>query len=363
MSDYSFPKNLRNSNLYLVGIKGTGMAAMAEILLARGARVGGCDVAERFYTDTILEELGISFDQGFGEENLPAEIDGVIYSAAYSPETHGVLGEAKRRGLPLWEYTEALGALSEGRPAAAVAGVHGKTTTTALAGSLVKALGLPSTVLVGSAVSGFGNVAWGATKKVTELGGKVVTLSGPDGFIHDEAGIDGEKIDYMLKMRASGRDRVEDYAERFKVPFHANARPWGVECDIALPCACENEMDEHDAKNLVAGGCTCVAEGANMPVTPEAVDVLMEGKVLYAPGKASNAGGVACSGLEMEQNSTKTRWTAEKVDARLHEVLSNIHESCIRYAEMYGTPGNYINGANIAGFKKVAAAMLDQGHT
>lgn len=213
------------------------------------------------------------------------------------------------------------------------------------------------------AVSGFGNVAWGAAKKVTDLGGKVVTLSGPDGFVHDEGGISGEKIDYMLKMRASGRDCVEDYANRFKVPFFAAAKPWGIKCDIALPCACENELDEKDARDLVKSGCTCVAEGANMPVTPGAVDILMDGKVLYAPGKASNAGGVACSGLEMEQNSTKSRWTAEQVDNRLRQVMSEIHKNCIHSAELYGTPGNYINGANIAGFKKVADAMIDQGHT
>lgn len=213
------------------------------------------------------------------------------------------------------------------------------------------------------ALSGFGNVAWGAAKKVTEMGGRVVTLSGPDGFIHDAEGISGKKIDYMLRMRAGGRDCVEEYATRFKVPFHAGKRPWGVECDIALPCACENELDEKDAAELIKNGCTCVAEGANMPVTPEAVEILMAGKALYAPGKASNAGGVACSGLEMIQNSTKSRWTAEEVDIRLKRVMSDIHESCINNAEAYGTPGNYINGANIAGFKKVADAMIDHGHT
>ncbi len=213
------------------------------------------------------------------------------------------------------------------------------------------------------AVSGFGNVAWGAAKKVSELGGKVVTLSGPDGFVHDTEGISGKKIDYMLRMRASGRDRVEDYAERFKVPFHAGKRPWSVECDIALPCACENELDGKDAAELMKNGCNCVAEGANMPVTPQAVEVLLDAGALYAPGKASNAGGVACSGLEMVQNSTKSRWTAEEVDLRLHRVMSDIHESCIMNAEAYGTPGNYINGANIAGFRKVADAMIDQGHT
>ena len=210
-------------------------------------------------------------------------------------------------------------------------------------------------------VSGFGNVAWGVVKKVTELGGKVVTLSGPDGFIHDQDGISGEKIDFMLEMRSSGRDRVEMYADKFKVPFHAGKRPWQIKCDLAFPCACENEMNEAEAKMLLENKCFCVTEGANMPVQPKAIELLIANKVLYAPGKASNAGGVACSGLEMVQNSTKMSWPREEVDKKLHQVMVGIHQSCMEAAEKFGTPGNYQNGANIAGFLKVANAMIDQG--
>lgn len=210
-------------------------------------------------------------------------------------------------------------------------------------------------------VSGFGNVAWGAAIKVNELGGKVVTLSGPDGFIYDEAGITGEKVDYMLEMRASGRDRVQDYADKFGVPFYEGKRPWGVKCDVALPCATQNEVEVDDVKELIKNGCICVAEGANMPLTLEAVKILLDEKVLYAPGKASNAGGVAVSGLEMSQNSMRLRWSEKEVDQRLQEIMINIHESCMKAAIQYGTPGNYVNGANIAGFKKVANSMLEQG--
>ncbi|MBL7993763.1 NADP-specific glutamate dehydrogenase [bacterium] len=211
------------------------------------------------------------------------------------------------------------------------------------------------------AVSGFGNVAWGAAKKVTELGGKVVTLSGPDGFIYDKDGIKGEKIDYMLQMRASGNDRVKDYADKFKTEFFAGKRPWSVKVDVALPCATQNELDENDAKELVKNGCTCVAEGANMPTTIAGFKVFTEAGILYAPGKASNAGGVATSGLEMSQNSMRLPWSAEEVDHRLHEIMRNIHQTCVDTAAKYGTPGNYVNGANIAGFLKVADSMLDQG--
>ncbi|KAB2880942.1 NADP-specific glutamate dehydrogenase [bacterium] len=211
------------------------------------------------------------------------------------------------------------------------------------------------------AVSGFGNVAWGAAKKVTELGGKVVTLSGPDGFIYDKDGIKGEKIDYMLQMRASGNDRVKDYADKFKTEFFAGKRPWSVKVDVALPCATQNELDENDAKELVKNGCKCVAEGANMPTTIAGFKVFTDAGILYAPGKASNAGGVATSGLEMSQNSMRLPWSAEEVDHRLHEIMRNIHQTCVDTAAKYGTPGNYVNGANIAGFLKVADSMLDQG--
>ncbi len=211
------------------------------------------------------------------------------------------------------------------------------------------------------AVSGFGNVAWGAAQKATQLGARVVTLSGPDGFVYDEAGVRGEKIDYMLEMRSSGHDRVQDYADRFKVPFHAGKRPWSVKADVALPCATQNELDESDARELVKNGCVCVCEGANMPTTLSGVKVLQDAKVLFSPGKASNAGGVATSGLEMSQNSMRLPWPKEEVDQRLHQIMKNIHSTCLTTAEKFGAPGNYVVGANIAGFLKVADAMMDQG--
>jgi glutamate dehydrogenase (NADP+) len=210
-------------------------------------------------------------------------------------------------------------------------------------------------------VSGFGNVAWGAVQKATELGGKVVTLSGPDGYIYDPDGVKGEKIDYMLKLRASNKDAVEDYAKEFKVKFVPGKRPWEIKCDVALPCATQNELEETDAKELVKNGCMCVCEGANMPTTIDGFKVFTDAKILYAPGKASNAGGVATSGLEMSQNSMRLPWNREEVDHRLHQIMVRIHETCVTTAERYGTPGNYVNGANIAGFLKVADAMLDQG--
>jgi glutamate dehydrogenase (NADP+) len=211
------------------------------------------------------------------------------------------------------------------------------------------------------AVSGFGNVAWGAALKASELGAKVVTLSGPDGFVLDEDGVKGEKIRYMLELRAGAQDRVKPYADKFKVPFFEGKRPWGVKVDVALPCATQNEVDENDAKELSKNGCKYVCEGANMPSTLAAVKVFEQNKVPYAPGKASNAGGVATSGLEMSQNSMRLPWPREEVDQRLHQIMKNIHETCLKTADQYGTPGNYLNGANIAGFLKVANAMLDQG--
>ncbi len=211
------------------------------------------------------------------------------------------------------------------------------------------------------AVSGFGNVAWGAVRKATELGGKVVTLSGPDGFIYDPDGIKGEKIDYMLKLRSSNKDIVEDYAKEFGVEFFANKKPWEIKVDVALPCATQNEILENDAKNLVENGCMCVCEGANMPTSIEGYKIFDEANILYAPGKASNAGGVATSGLEMSQNSMRLPWSKDEVDKRLHEIMTRIHNKCVETADRFGTPGNYVNGANIAGFLKVADAMLDQG--
>jgi glutamate dehydrogenase (NADP+) len=211
------------------------------------------------------------------------------------------------------------------------------------------------------AVSGFGNVAWGAVQKVNDLGGKVVTLSGPDGYIYDPNGIIGEKIEYMLDLRSSNNDVIEDYAKKFNVEFIAGKRPWEVKVDVALPCATQNEIETDDAKNLIQNNCMCVCEGANMPTSIEAYKLFTEAGILYAPGKASNAGGVATSGLEMTQNSMRLPWSREEVDARLREIMIRIHSTCIETADRFGTPGNYVNGANIAGFLKVADAMMDQG--
>jgi glutamate dehydrogenase (NADP+) len=210
-------------------------------------------------------------------------------------------------------------------------------------------------------VSGFGNVAWGAVQKVTELGAKVVTLSGPDGYIYDPEGINGERIEFMREMRESGVDEVRQYADQFKVAFHPGRRPWEVPCDVALPCAIQNELDEHDAELLVVNGCRCVTEGANMPSTSEAVDVLQSSGMLYAPGKAANAGGVAVSGLEMAQNRMGQSWDVQRVDTALRSIMANIHEICTTAAERQGWAGDYVVGANIGGFTRVADAMLDQG--
>jgi glutamate dehydrogenase (NADP+) len=211
-------------------------------------------------------------------------------------------------------------------------------------------------------VSGFGNVAWGAVKKATELGAKVVTLSGPDGYIYDKQGVSGPKIDYMLELRATNEDIVKPYAYEFEgVEFIPGKRPWEVKCDIALPCATQNELDGDDAKKLAENGCICVCEAANMPCTPEAIEVFLDKKILYAPGKAANAGGVATSGLEMSQNSMKLNWPKEEVDRRLHEIMKNIHEACVINGKDNNGYINYMKGANIAGFMKVANAMLDQG--
>ncbi|MCG6920803.1 MAG: NADP-specific glutamate dehydrogenase [Acidobacteria bacterium] len=211
------------------------------------------------------------------------------------------------------------------------------------------------------AVSGFGNVAWGVVQKVTELGGSVVTLSGPDGFVYDPDGVRGDKVDYMRTMRLGGRDAVQQFGERFGVEFHPGRRPWVVPCDVAIPCAIENELDEGDAEMLLKNGCRCVVEGANMPTTREAVRTLQEGGVLFAPGKAANAGGVAVSGLEMAQNRSGESWSAERVDAALRAIMTRIHEICTGAAECYGHPGDYVIGANIGGFSRVAEAMMSQG--
>ncbi len=212
------------------------------------------------------------------------------------------------------------------------------------------------------AVSGFGNVAWGAAKKATELGAKVVAISGPDGYVHIPNGMNDEMIEYMLELRASNNDIVSPMAQEFQgVTFHAGKRPWELKVDIALPCATQNELNGDDAQKLVNSGCILVGEGANMPSTEEAIDVFLKNKILFSPGKASNAGGVATSGLEMSQNSARYNWTSEEVDAKLHRIMKDIHAACVKYGTQPDGYVNYVKGANIAGFVKVADAMLDQG--
>jgi len=212
------------------------------------------------------------------------------------------------------------------------------------------------------AVSGFGNVAWGATIKATELGAKVVAISGPDGYIYDPDGVNTpEKIDYMLELRNSGNDVVAPYAEEFpRATFYPGRKPWELKVDIALPCAIQNELNLEDAMRLKENGVLLVAEVSNMGCTAEAVDFFLENEILFAPGKAANAGGVACSGLEMTQNAMHISWSNEEVDKWLHQIMSDIHEQCV----VHGKNGQYINyvkGANIAGFMKVADAMMAQG--
>jgi Glutamate dehydrogenase/leucine dehydrogenase len=211
------------------------------------------------------------------------------------------------------------------------------------------------------AISGFGNVAWGAALKATELGAKVVTISGPDGYIYDENGISGEKIDYMLELRATCNDIVEPYAEQFGAKFIAGKRPWEVKVDIALPCATQNELNGDDAKQLIANKVLCVGEISNMGCTPEAIDLFIENKIMYGPGKAVNAGGVATSGLEMSQNAMHISWSSEEVDAKLHKIMSDIHTQCVKHGRQADGYINYMKGANIAGFLKVAKAMMAQG--
>jgi len=212
------------------------------------------------------------------------------------------------------------------------------------------------------AVSGFGNVAWGAISKINELGGKVVTISGPDGYIYDPDGISGEKINYLLELRASNQDIVKPYSYEFPgAQFHPGKRPWEVKVDVAMPCATQNELGKDDAATLIKNGVICVGEGANMPSTPEAVHLFHQNKVLFGPGKAVNAGGVSTSGLEMSQNSMKMGWPASEVDARLHQIMIQIHAQCVKHGTEPDGYINYVKGANVAGFLKVANAMLDQG--
>jgi glutamate dehydrogenase (NADP+) len=210
------------------------------------------------------------------------------------------------------------------------------------------------------AISGSGNVAQYATQKVNELGGKVVTLSDSSGYIYDPNGISGEKWEYVMELKNVKRGRIREYAEEFGVDYFEGKRPWSVKCDIALPCATQNEMNKEEAEELVKNGCICICEGANMPLTPEAIDIVLANKLLYGPGKAANAGGVATSGLEMSQNSLRISWSREEVDTKLHNIMKNIHSQCQKYGKD-GDFVNYMKGANIAGFLKVADAMLDHG--
>jgi glutamate dehydrogenase/leucine dehydrogenase len=211
------------------------------------------------------------------------------------------------------------------------------------------------------AISGSGNVAQYATEKVTQLGGKVVTLSDSSGYIYDPNGIDAVKLAWIMQLKNVKRGRIAEYVAKFGGSFVEGERPWGVKCDVAMPCATQNEINEDEAKLLVKNGCFVVSEGANMPSTPEAVDVYIHSKILYGPGKAANAGGVATSGLEMSQNSLRLSWTREEVDSRLHQIMIDIHNTCVKYGTQPDGFINYVNGANIGGFVKVADAMLAQG--
>jgi len=209
-------------------------------------------------------------------------------------------------------------------------------------------------------VSGSGNVSQYAIQKVNDLGGKVVTASDSDGFIHDPDGIKGEKWEYLMELKNIKRGRISEYAEEFGVKYYPGARPWGIPADVALPCATQNEINGEEARTLIKNGCICVSEGANMPTTPEGVELILDAKILYGPGKAANAGGVATSGLEMTQNSMRISWSREEVDAKLHSIMKAIHESCVQYGKKDNFT-NYVRGANVAGFIKVANAIMDQG--
>ena len=211
------------------------------------------------------------------------------------------------------------------------------------------------------AISGSGNVAQFAAQKVLQFGGKVVTMSDSNGTIYDQNGIDAEKLKWIMELKNSRRGRIREYVDQYPTAeYMEDERPWSVECDVALPCATENEISGQDAKILIDNGCFCVSEGANMPSEPEAIDVYLKAKILYGPGKAANAGGVAVSGLEMSQNSMRINWTSEEVNGRLHQIMKSIHEACLRYGKE-GDYVNYVDGANIAGFIKVADSMVDQG--
>lgn len=210
-------------------------------------------------------------------------------------------------------------------------------------------------------ISGSGNVAQFATEKVTELGGKVVTLSDSSGYIYDPAGIDGEKLAYIMELKNIKRGRIKEYAEKYGVEYFEGKRPWDIKCDVAMPNATENEINEEDAKTLIKNGCYCISEGANMPSSPEAIHAYLEAGILYGPGKAANAGGVAVSGLEMTQNSMRLSWSREEVDNKLQSIMKDIHDACVKHGTQDDGFINYVNGANIGGFIKVADAMIAQG--
>ena len=211
-------------------------------------------------------------------------------------------------------------------------------------------------------ISGSGNVAQYACEKATEFGAKVVTMSDSGGYIYDKDGINGEKLAWLMDLKNNRRGRISEYAAKFGAEYHEGQRPWGVKCDIALPCATQNELNQEEAKTLISNGCICVSEGANMPSTPDAIEAFVAAKILFAPGKASNAGGVATSGLEMSQNSLRLSWTREEVDQKLHGIMNSIHEACVQYGSNSEGYVNYVKGANVAGFIKVANAMIAQGH-
>ena len=211
-------------------------------------------------------------------------------------------------------------------------------------------------------ISGSGNVAQYAAEKATEFGAKVVSMSDSSGHIYDADGIDAEKLAHVMEIKNVRRGRISEYVTKYpNAKFFAGERPWGIKCDVALPCATQNELNGEEAKTLITNGCICVSEGANMPSTPEAIEAFMDAKILFAPGKASNAGGVATSGLEMSQNSLRYNWTREEVDAKLHQIMNDIHASCVEYGSQPDGFVDYVKGANVAGFVKVADAMLDQG--
>ena len=211
-------------------------------------------------------------------------------------------------------------------------------------------------------ISGSGNVAQFAAQKALQLGAKVVTMSDSNGYIYDPNGIDADKLAYIMELKNIYRGRIREYVEKYPTAkYFPGERPWSVKCDIAMPCATQNELNEEEARTLVANGCICVAEGANMPCTPEAIEVFQSAKLLYSPGKASNAGGVATSGLEMTQNSMRLKWTREEVDSHLRQIMTDIHEACVKYGTEEDGYVNYVKGANIAGFIKVAEAMIAQG--